>query len=621
MAKKQRVTAQKNKAANRFVDTRARLSIDEQLRQVGAGLSGGVFVYAGPLSVNEFAAKLNKRPADIIKYFFLKKQMIGPNHTLSVDQIGEICLDFGIDFRVEREVTKENLLEQIQFDDKREDTKPRPPIVTIMGHVDHGKTTLLDTIRQANVAAGESGGITQHIGAYQAAARNQLITFIDTPGHAAFTQMRARGADVTDLVILVVAQDDGVMPQTEEAISHATNAKTPIIVFVNKMDKAHANADRVKEQLSRRGLMPEDWGGDTIYVEGSARTKQGIDKLLDSILALAEIHDYRARYDVQPFGVVIEASQSRTQGPIATVIVLRGTLRLNDYITLGAAHGRIRTMTDEHGAAVREATPAKPVKITGFSAVPEAGERFAAFAREQEAREVAEAYWLKRQQQRREQQSATVQLREKIATGELKTLNVIVRADTQGTLQALVASLSKLDVAGARVSVVHSATGAISENDVQLAQASQAVILGFNVALPKHVKEAVQNAQIVCQLHDVIYRMLDDITALLKGKLDPTYEDHELGEAQVLATWKHSVVGTIAGCLVKHGKIKRGASCRVVRDGAIVYKSKIASLKRVKEDASEVNEGLECGLVVDHYNDVKIGDVIQVFETITKEQA
>lgn len=601
-------------------DTRDAVSIQSQLKSVDTGIKNGIFIYTAPLTLSEFANKIQKTESEIIKHFFLTGKIVNLNTMLSIDQIGELCLNYNLDFKVETEVTKENILDRIQFDEDPDKMQPRPPIVTIMGHVDHGKTSLLDAIRKTNVVSIEHGGITQHIGAYQVSIDNKFITFIDTPGHEAFTNMRARGADVTDIVVLVVAADDGIKPQTEEAIDHAKNANVPIIVFINKMDKPEANPDKVLQQLTKYNLVPETWGGQTITVQGSARSQAGIKELLNSINLLAEVNEYKANYNVQPYGVVIEANLAPGLGPLASVIVKRGTLRVGDYIALGAACGRIRTMQDENGRDVLEATPSKPVKISGFDMVPEVGEKFISLASEQEVKEVADSYKQKMQRQKHEALSATIQLRERIANNELKSLDIILKTDAQGSLEAIKQAVESINVDGVAANIIRAGTGAISDTDVKLAQVSKALIFGFNMGVPKVIKELADSANIYIRSYDVIYDMLNDIKLLLKGQLDPIYQDLELGEAEVRQIWKHTKVGMIAGCYVTSGKIKRNANCRVIRNGAVIYRSKINSLKSYNDFVNEVDLNHECGITILNFNDLKVGDIIQVYETTIKEQ-
>ena len=620
MAKTANNHKQRNKHISKRNDQRDAISLQSHFKKVTTGVQNGVFVYTGPLSLHAFSEKINQPTAALIKHFFLKGKIVNLNTMLSIEQIGELCLEYNLDFRIETEINEENILDVIKFDDDPSKLQPRPPIVTIMGHVDHGKTSLLDAIRKTNVVRGERGGITQHIGAYQAGLDGKLITFIDTPGHEAFTSMRARGADVTDIVVLVVAADDGIKPQTEEAIDHAKNAKVPIIVFINKMDKPDANPDRVLQQLDKYHLVPEAWGGDTIIVQGSAHTKQGLTELLHSILLLAEINKYQANFNCQPYGVVIEANLASGLGPLASVIINRGTLKVGDYIALGAACGRVRTMQDENGVDVTEATPGKPVKISGFDIVPEVGEKFISSTNEAEVKNIALSYKQKQQRQKHENLSASIHLKEKVDNNEIKCLDLILKTDAQGSLEALKQAISSIVVEGVCTNLVRAGTGAISETDVKLAQVSKATIFGFNLAITKTIKEIADNSGVVIRSYDIIYNMLNDIRNLLKGKLDPVYEDVELGELVIRQIWKHSKTGTIAGCYVTSGKIKRNSNCRIIRDGTIIYKSKINSLKSYNEFVQELDHGHECGVTVVNFNDLKVDDVIQVYETIVQGQ-
>ncbi|WP_052664021.1 translation initiation factor IF-2 [Mycoplasmoides alvi] len=609
----------KSKHNSHKIDSRDRTSIKDQLKSVDVGINNGVFIYKSPLTLGEFATQINQNVSTVIKHFFIKGKIVNFNTMLSIEQIGELCLEFNLDFKIETEVTKENILDQIKFDDDVSKMQSRPPIVTIMGHVDHGKTSLLDVIRKTNVVAGEHGGITQHIGAYQVNLNDRFITFIDTPGHEAFTNMRARGADITDIVILVVAADDGIKPQTEEAIDHATNAKVPIIVFINKMDKPEANPDKVMQQLTKYSLVPETWGGNTIVIQGSAYSNQGINELLQSILLLSDINEYKANYNAQAYGVVIEAHLSPGLGPLASVIIKRGTLKVGDYITLGAAYGKVRTMQNENGVDVIEATPSKPVKISGFDIVPEVGEKFIVLSTEQEVKSVSDSYKQKIQRQKHQALSTSLSLRDRIINNETKTLELILKADAQGSLEALKHTIGSIDIDGVTINIIRAGTGSISENDVKLAQASNgALIFGFNVSCTKSIKEMIDNAGLTFRNYNVIYNMINDIKSLLKGQLDPIYEDNEIGEAEVREIWKHSKIGTIAGCYVVSGKIKRNANCRIVRDGSIIYRSKINSLKSFNDTVNEVQMGHECGLTVENFNDIKKDDIIQIYETIQK---
>jgi translation initiation factor IF-2 len=496
--------------------------------------------------------------------------------------------------------------------DDPKDMVKRPPIVTVMGHVDHGKTTLLDAIRKSRVVEGEAGGITQHIGAYQVMRNGEAITFIDTPGHAAFTEMRARGAKVTDIVVLVVAGDDGVMPQTLEALDHAKAAKVPIIVAVNKMDKPQSNPERVMNELAERDLLPEAWGGRTPYVMVSALKRQGIDELLDVIQLISEIEEFKANPNRLAKGTVIEASLDKGRGPVATLIIESGTLHIGDYIVIGNTYGKVRTMTDDLKKRYNEAVPSQPIEVTGLNEVPQAGDIFMAFTDERITRDIA----LERQARHRESEAKIMKKAslDKMF-GEMesteKELNIIIKGDVQGSIEALKNLLEKINIDGFHVNVVRSSVGAITENDVTLASASHAILIGFNVRPTAAVKLVADQQGVEIRLYNIIYRIQEDIEAALKGMLVPTFEEIVTGQVEVRETFKISKIGTIAGCYVTDGVIKRDALVRVIRDGIVVYEGKLASLKRFKDDAKEVKQGYECGLSIENFNDLKNGDIIE----------
>ncbi|MER2064364.1 MAG: translation initiation factor IF-2, partial [Alkalibacterium sp.] len=494
----------------------------------------------------------------------------------------------------------------------------RPPTVTIMGHVDHGKTTLLDSLRETKVTEGEAGGITQHIGAYQVKENGKTITFLDTPGHAAFTTMRARGADVTDIAIIVVAADDGVMPQTVEAINHAKAAEVPIIVAVNKVDKPGANPDRVMQELTEHGLIPEDWGGDTIFVQISALFNKNLDELLEMILLVAEVEELKADPKRLAIGTVIEARLDKAQGPIATLLVQEGTLHQGDPLVVGNAFGRVRTMTNDKGRRVKEAGPSTPVEITGLNDTPQAGDRFVVFEDEKTARQVGES----RAAAATEAQRATTNkvtlenLFESLEEGELKSVNVIIKADVQGSAEALAASLEKIEVEGVKIDIIHTGVGAINESDVTLASASSAIIIGFNVRPTVQAKESASREEVDIRTHNVIYNAIDEIEAAMTGMLDPEYEEQVTGQVTVRETYDVSKVGTIAGCFVTDGVIRRSSSIRLIRNGVVKHEGELSSLKRFKDDAKEVRNGYECGLTIEGYNDIEVDDVIEAFEMV-----
>ena len=570
------------------------------------------------LSVAELAKKLHREPSEIIKKLFMLGVMATINQELDKDAIELICADYGVDVEEEIRIDKTDL--DTYFDDTIVEVdenalEERPPVVTIMGHVDHGKTTLLDSIRNTKVTAGEAGGITQHIGAYQVEVNGKKISFLDTPGHAAFTTMRARGASVTDLAIIVVAADDGVMPQTVEAINHAKAAEVPIIVAVNKMDKPSANPDRVQQELTEHGLVPEAWGGDTIFVPISALKGEGIDELLEMILLTAEVGELKANPTRSAIGSVIEAQLDKGRGPVATLLVQDGTLRVGDPIVVGHAYGRVRAMVNDLGRRVKEAGPSTPVEITGLNEVPQAGDRFVVFADEKTARQVGESRSMTAiQAQRSEKQRVTLDnLFEQMSQGDVKELNLIVKADVQGTVEAMASSLMKIDVEGVNVKIIHTGAGAITESDITLAAASNAIVIGFNVRPDVNAKRAADEEGVDVRLHRIIYKVIEEIEFAMKGMLDPEFEEKIVGQAEVRQTIKVSKVGTIAGSYVIEGKMVRDAGVRVIRENVVVFEGELDSLKRFKDDAKEVARGYECGITIKNYNDIKEGDIIEAF--------
>lgn len=571
-------------------------------------------VYQGTLTVGELADKLNKDSSEIIKKLLFLGVMATKNQDLDDDAIELICSEY--DVKVEKEI----ILEDTDFnkyiaEEKEENLIERPAVVTIMGHVDHGKTTLLDAIRESKVTAGEAGGITQHIGAYQIEVDDKKITFLDTPGHEAFTSMRSRGAQVTDLSILVVAADDGVMPQTVEALNHAKAAGVPIIVAVNKMDKDTANPDRVMQELTEYELIPEDWGGDTIFVQLSALQNKGIDELLEMILLIAEMQELKANPKAQAFGTVIEAELDKGRGPVATLLVQNGTLHISDSIVVGNTNGRVRAMLNDIGKRVKTAGPSTPVEITGLNEVPQAGDQFLVFEDEKKARQIGEA----RHQQavlasRSEHTKVSLDdLFEHIKQGEMKAVKIIIKADTQGSAEALSASLRKIEVEGVRIDIIHSGVGAINESDISLASASNAVVIGFNVRPDVNAKKAAESEKVDVRLHRVIYKAIEEIEAAMKGMLDPEYEEQVIGQVEVRETFKVSKVGTIAGCYVTDGKVTRDSGVRLIRDGVVLYEGEIDTLKRFKDDVREVAQNYECGLTIQNFNDIKVGDIIEAY--------
>jgi translation initiation factor IF-2 len=566
------------------------------------------------LTVAELAKKLHREPSEIIKKLFMLGVMATINQDLDKDAIELIASEYGVEVEEEIQVDTTDLEIYFTKDDEK-DLMERPPVVTIMGHVDHGKTTLLDSIRNTKVAAREAGGITQHIGAYQVVENGKKITFLDTPGHAAFTTMRARGASITDITILVVAADDGVMPQTIEAINHAKAANVPIIVAVNKMDKPTANPDRVMQELTEHGLVPEAWGGDTIFVQISALKGEGIDELLEMILLVSEVEEYKANPNRNAVGTVIEAQLDKGRGPVATLLVQNGTLKVGDPIVVGNTFGRVRAMVNDLGRRVKEAGPSTPVEITGLNDVPQAGDRFVVFDDEKTARQIGEARAQKAiQAQRGEKSRVSLEsLFEQMKQGEMKDLNVIIKADVQGSAEALAASLQKIDVEGVNIRIIHSGVGAITESDITLAAASNAIVIGFNVRPDVNAKRAAEEEKVDIRLHRIIYKAIEEIEAAMKGLLDPEFEEKIIGQAEVRQTFKVSKIGTIAGCYVTDGKITRDSSVRLIRDGIVIFEGEIDALKRFKDDAKEVNQGYECGITIKNFNDIKEGDIIEAF--------
>ncbi|WP_283152232.1 translation initiation factor IF-2 [Guptibacillus hwajinpoensis] len=570
--------------------------------------------FIGSLTVGQLAEKLGKDASELIKKLMGLGVMATINQELDKDTMELICDDYGV------KVEEEELFEVTDLDNytsEDEDGKlvERPAVVTIMGHVDHGKTTLLDGIRDTKVTQGEAGGITQHIGAYQIEENNKKITFLDTPGHAAFTTMRARGAKVTDITVLVVAADDGVMPQTVEAINHAKAAEVPIIVAVNKMDKEGANPDRVMQELTEYELVSEAWGGDTIFVNLSAIKREGIDNLLETILLISEVEEFKANPNKLATGTVIEAQLDKGRGPVATLLVQEGTLKVGDPVVVGNTFGRVRAMVNDLGKRVETAAPSTPVEVTGLSDVPNAGDRFVAFEDEKTARQVGEA---RNQQQIEAQRKESSKMNlddlfEKIQQGDVKDINIIVKADVQGSVEALAGSLQKIEVEGVKINIIHTAVGAITESDIILASASNAIIIGFNVRPDSNAKKVADSEQVEIRLHRVIYTAIEEIESAMKGMLDPVYEEKVIGQAEVRETFKVSKVGTIAGSYVTEGKITRNSGVRVIRDGIVVFEGEVDTLKRFKDDAKEVAKGYECGITLAKFNDVKEGDIIEAF--------
>lgn len=576
-------------------------------------------VLPSKITIKDLGSRINIEPVKLIKKLMDFGLMVNINAEIDFESAKKLIKEFGY----EAEEEKKDELSELDKDEARsEELKPRPPVVTVMGHVDHGKTTLLDAIRETNVAASEAGGITQHIGASQVEKDGKTIVFIDTPGHEAFTALRARGAKITDIVVLVVAADDGVMPQTVEAINHAKAAGVPIIVAINKIDKPGANPERVKQQLSEYGLIPEEWGGDTIFVNVSAKNRKGIDTLLEMILLVAEMAELKADYNARASGVIIEARLDKGRGPVATVLVQKGILKVGDAIVAGAAYGKVRAMKDSLGRMVKSASPSIPVEVMGFSEVPVAGDVIKVVSSEKEARELAEKY----QETHREKEDITTpklsldKIFDRIKQGEIKELNCIIKADVQGSLEALKLALEKCSTDQVQVKIIHGAVGAINESDILLASASNAIVIGFNVRPDSNAIKLAEQEHIDIRTYKVIYDAVDDIKAAMKGMLEPEFREVVLGRAEVRALFKVPNVGTVAGCYVTEGKITRNSSIRVIRQGIVVYEGKILSLKRFKDDVREVQSGFECGIAIEKYNDLKEGDVLEAFVNKQVEQ-
>ncbi|MGY3777422.1 translation initiation factor IF-2 [Isobaculum melis] len=574
-----------------------------------------VLVYTDGMTVAELSKKIYREPAEIIKKLFLLGAMATQNQALDKDTIELLAADYGMAAEEKVQIDVSDLDVHFEQEENPEALTARPPVVTIMGHVDHGKTTLLDSLRNTKVTLGEAGGITQHIGAYQVEIDGKPITFLDTPGHAAFTTMRARGAGVTDITILVVAADDGVMPQTVEAINHAKAAEVPIIVAVNKVDKPAANPDKVMQELTEYGLIPEAWGGDTIFVPISAKFGQNIEELLEMILLVAEVQELKADPTRKAIGTVIEARLDKGKGTVATLLVQDGTLHVGDPIVVGHTFGRVRVMANDIGRRVKVAGPATPVEITGLNDVPQAGDRFVVFEDEKTARAAGEE---RAKRAAVEQRSATNRvtldnLFESLQEGELKEVNVIIKADVQGSVEALAASLQKIEVEGVRVKIIHTAVGAINESDITLAAASNAIVIGFNVRPTPQARQQADQEKVDIRLHRIIYKAIEEIETAMQGMLDPEFEEKIIGQAVVRETFKVSKVGTIAGGYVLEGFIARDSGVRLIRDGIVIFEGELASLKRFKDDAKEVKLGFECGFMIKDFNDLRVDDVIEAY--------
>ena len=570
--------------------------------------------YEEGITVSELAEKLNKNSSDIIKLLFMLGKMVTINTNLDDETIQLICMEYNVEVTKE-EAVDEDSLEDIELDDPK-DLLERSPIITIMGHVDHGKTSLLDAIRKTKVVDGEHGGITQHIGAYQVTVNGKKLTFLDTPGHEAFTSMRARGAKVTDIVIIVVAADDGVMPQTREAIDHAKAAGVPIIVAINNIDKPGANFEKIYNAMADLGLTPEEWGGEVMFCKLSAKTGEGIQNLLESILVVSEVQDLKANPNRMASGSVIEARLDKGRGPVATLLVQNGTLHAGDILVVGACFGKVRKMTDDRGREIKDAKPSMPIEIIGLNDVPVAGDIFKVFDNEKKARALADRRsQVKIDAERKGSSSVSLEeLSKAIEDGNLQEINIIVKADVQGSAEAIKQALERIEVATVRINVIRSTVGAISESDIMLASASNAIVMGFNVRPDAVVRRKAEEEGIDIRLYNVIYDAVNEMESAMKGLLAPVYKEVVLGQASVRQLFRVTKVGTIAGCMVTDGKLVRDAKVRIIRDGTVVYTSKLGTLKRFQNDAKEVAAGYDCGLTIDGFNDIKENDVIEAFE-------
>jgi translation initiation factor IF-2 len=588
----------------------------EKLMSNKADQDDNVVIYKEGMSVNDLATTLNVNGVDLIKKLMGLGVMASLNNAITFDDATILVLDYAKELK--REETQDEVnFEKLEINDAEEDLKQRPPVVTIMGHVDHGKTTLLDTIRKTNVVGGEAGGITQHIGAYQVTYNDQKITFIDTPGHAAFTEMRARGASITDIVIIIVAADDGVMPQTKEAIDHAKAAKVPIIVAINKMDKPGANPEKVMTEMAANGLTPDEWGGDTLFVKISAVSGEGIDNLLENILLLAEMQSLKANPNRYAMGSVIEARLDKSVGPIVTLLIQNGTLRIGDPIVVGTTYGKIRTLKNDSNEEIVEALPSTPVSITGINEIPAAGDKFMAFENEKQARSIAETRKdASKQKTTTTNETLTLDdLFSKIQEG-VKEINIILKADVKGSEEAVRNALQKIEVEGVKVNIIRSGTGTITESDVVLANASSAIIIGFNVRPNSTTVEAAKEYAVDIRLYNIIYKVVEELEAAMKGMLDPEYEEKTLGQAEIRRLFKFSKTGTIAGCYVTSGLVRSNAKARIIRDGIVIYDGNMNSIQREKNSVKEVKAGYECGITIENYNDLREQDIIEAYEIV-----
>lgn len=604
-----------NKNNNKKFDSRANNDLKSQLKEVEVGIKNGVFVYVEPLTIDEFSKKLNRPASELIKYLFLQGIVCNLNTTLTEEQMGEICLELGYDFKKEIQINEDNFLDHLSVDDNSDDLEKRAPIITIMGHVDHGKTTLLDSIRNTNVADNEDGRITQNIGAYQVKWKNDYITFIDTPGHEAFSSMRARGADITDIVILVVAADDGLKPQTEEAIDHALFAKVPIIVFVNKIDKVpNPNLDKIMSQLADKNVLVEEWGGNHMMIKGSALTKQGIDKLLEAIILNAEMLNLKANKNRLAYGVTIEAQLDKGMGPVASLLVQNGTLMVGDYILVGEYYGKIRKMVNDKDEEIKQAIPSTPIRISGLNGVPKAGDKWIVAKDEKTIKELA----AKRLVNANKKRNAVIIKSDEDANK--KELNIILKADVFGSLEALKSTLSTIDVEGAKINIVRASVGMPSETDINLAKSANAIVFLFKLKPTPIILDLAKSNNVEIKTNNIIYEIKDAVEKILKGTLDPIYVEEKIGEVEIRQLWSHSSVGTIAGCKVISGEISRNAFVRITRKNEVIIENKkITSLKHNKDSVSKVEAGKECGFTVDDFNEFIVGDIVEIYKMVEKK--
>lgn len=602
----------KKKSTFKRTDFRSNIDIKSHFKKVETGIKNGVFIFQNDLTIDEFSKKLKKHSTEIIKYFFLKGINCNLNTLLNEEQMGEVCLEFGYDFKKEIQINEDNFLDNIKFDDEKNLTK-RPPIVTVMGHVDHGKTSLLDAIKKTKIAQSEYGNITQKIGAYQVEWKNNLITFFDTPGHEAFSEMRAMGADLTDIVIIVIAADDGIKPQTEEAIDHAIFSKVPIIIFINKMDKPGINLDKIYSQLSDKNIIVEEWNGTTTVVKGSAINNQGIDELLEAIILTSEMMELKANKDRVANGITIEASLDKSQGPVADLLVQSGSLALNDYILVGSHYGKIKKMINDKKQEIKIALPSTPVRIFGLNGVPNSGDKWIVTKDEKQLKELAN----KRQENLKQKRFNSLAKLKTVDQEEKKELNVLLKCDNYGSIQALKSLFESINIEKTKINLIRSSVGLISESDINLARAAKGVIFSFNLKTQNKVLEYANSTGITIKNFSIIYEMKNEIEKMLKNKLDPIFVEKSIGQAEIKQLWNHSSIGTIAGSLIINGLIKRNALARIKRKNEIIIENaKIISLKQGKENVTSVSTGKHCGFVLENFNSFQENDIVDIYEIV-----